>query len=91
MAPPRSDRTQRLPTVHWVCGTSDLEIAWGYAKQVEIVVMTRSGPGQRLRLSSRFVGDAPDWIQHVNLSLSAPSTALVANLEGSGLQFTMEV
>jgi hypothetical protein len=23
-----------------VCGTSDLEIAWGYAKQVEIVVMT---------------------------------------------------
>jgi hypothetical protein len=23
-----------------VCGTSDLEIGWGYAKQIEIVVTT---------------------------------------------------
>jgi hypothetical protein len=38
-----------------VCGTSDLEIGWGYAKQVEIVVMTARLVGSRLRLSERPV------------------------------------
>jgi hypothetical protein len=33
----RSGRRRLLPAVHWVCRTSDLEIGWGYAKQIEIV------------------------------------------------------
>jgi hypothetical protein len=37
-----------------VCRTSNLEIAWGYAKQVEIVRDDHSSPRQRLGLSSRF-------------------------------------
>jgi hypothetical protein len=37
MPPGRSGRPELLPAVHGVCGTSNLEIAWGYAKQVEIV------------------------------------------------------
>ena len=40
MPPGRSGRPELLPAVHQVCRTSDLEIGWGYAKQVEIVAVT---------------------------------------------------
>jgi hypothetical protein len=77
--------------MHEVCGTSNFEIAWGVREAGRDRRDDRSGPGQRLRLSSRFGVDAPRLDPARYLSLSAPSTALVANLEGSGLQFTMEV
>jgi hypothetical protein len=35
--------------VHGVCGTSNLEIAWGYAKHVEVVGDDRSTRRQWLR------------------------------------------
>jgi hypothetical protein len=38
-----------------VCGTSDLEIGWGYMKQVEIVSDDRSSPRNGLGLSERPV------------------------------------
>jgi hypothetical protein len=41
--------------VQEVCGTSNLEIGWGYVKQVEIVVMTARVIGSCLRLSERPV------------------------------------
>jgi hypothetical protein len=44
-----------LPSVHQVCGTSDLEIGRGYVKQVEIVSDDRSTRRNRLGLSERPV------------------------------------
>jgi hypothetical protein len=41
--------------VHQVCGTSDLEIGWGYVKQVEIVGDDRSSRRHGLGLSERPV------------------------------------
>jgi hypothetical protein len=38
-----------------VCGTSDLEIGWGYVKQVEIVVLTARVIGSGLRPNKRPV------------------------------------
>ena len=44
-----------LPAVHQVCGTSDLEIGWGYVEQVEIVGNDRSSRRMGLGLSERPV------------------------------------
>jgi hypothetical protein len=49
MPPERSGRPELLPTVHGVCRTSDLEIGWGYVKQVEVVGGDRSSRRQWLR------------------------------------------
>ena len=49
MPPERSGRPELLPTVHRVCGTSDLEIGWGYVKQVDIVCDDRWTRRQRHR------------------------------------------
>ena len=43
------------PTMQKVCGTSDLEIGWGYVKQVEIVSDDRSSRRNGLGLSERPV------------------------------------
>ncbi len=44
-----------------VCGTSDLEIGWGYVKQVEIVGDDRSSPRNGLGLSERPVSIKDRW------------------------------
>ena len=43
---------QHRDLVHQVCGRSDLEIGWGYVKQVGIVVMT-----------ARLVAGAFGWVK----------------------------
>jgi hypothetical protein len=54
MLPERSGRPELLPTVHEVCGTSDLEMERGYAKH-EIVGDDRSLVGSHLGISERPV------------------------------------
>src|SRR5215203_321560 len=66
-----------------VCGTSDLEIGWGYVKQVEIVGDDRSSRRNGLGLSERSVsirpgGDRGDVMTQQSVRQAARRSALDA-------------
>ena len=66
-----------------MCGTSDLEIGWGYVKQVEIVGDDRSSPRNGLGLSERPVsirtgGDRGDVMSQQSVRQAARRSALDA-------------
>jgi hypothetical protein len=51
----RSGRRRRNRKCKEVCGTSDLEIGWGYVKQVELISDDRSSSWNGLGLNERPV------------------------------------
>ena len=69
--------------MHQVCGTSDLEIGWGYVKQVEIVGDDRSSRRNGLGLSERPVSirtgvDRGDVMSQQSVRQAARRSALDA-------------
>ena len=61
-----------------VCGTSDLEIGWGYMKQVEIVGDDRSSPRSCLRLNEGASVDKEDVMSQQLVRQAARRSALNA-------------
>src|SRR5215211_8033713 len=79
----RSGRRRRNRKCKEVCGTSDLEIGWGYVKQVEIGGDDRSSPRNGLGLSERPVsirpgGDRGDEMSQHSVRQAARRSALDA-------------
>ena len=82
-APAHHRRASSIPECKEVCGTSDLEIGWGYVKQVEIVSDDRSSSRNGLGLSERPVsirpgGDGGDVMSQQSVRQAARRSALDA-------------
>jgi hypothetical protein len=60
-APAQHRRATSIPECKEVCDTSDLEIGWGYVKQIEIVSDDRPNRRNGLGLSERPVSIKNRW------------------------------